>query len=182
MTSPTTDALKDTTITVDPPAMSDEDLRFILEHFFHNAKTLGEIHDIDKRNLEAVYSVAYTAYQSGQYEQAGKLFQFLCILDHLEHKYWLGLGGCRQRLGDYGPAIHAYAICATLDAEDPQPPLYAAECYLALGDREAALSGLQTAIAWSEGRAEQAPLRERAQALRAMLDTQAPPAAESMET
>jgi hypothetical protein len=45
------------------------------------------------------------------------------------------------------------------------PGLRAAECYLAVGDLDNALSGAKAALHWSEGKPEHAAFHARAQAL-----------------
>ncbi|EXJ15656.1 SycD/LcrH family type III secretion system chaperone [Imhoffiella purpurea] len=153
------------------PGVSDEDLARITTDFINNGKTMRELKGIAREELEAVYGIAYNSYAGGDYQKARKLFQFLCFFDHLERKYWLGLGGCRQMLEDYAPAIEAYTFAMLLDSSDPAPPFHAAECHIGLGDREAAISGLTAALEWSGDRPEQfRSLRARAEAMLAILE------------
>lgn len=151
------------------PDVSDEDLARISIDLLENGKTIRELKGLSRDNLEAVYQVAYQTYTSGSYEQAYKIFRFLCFFDHLEFKYWLGLGSCRQMLGQYEEAIESYTFAMLLNSDDPRPPLYAADCHLALGNREAAISGLTAALEWSGDRPEYAEIRERATTLMELL-------------
>lgn len=152
------------------PDISDEDLAQIVVDFAQNGKTIRELKGMTREEMEAVYNVAYNVYSGGDYEKAQKIFQFLCFFDHLEKKYWLGLGSCRQMLKRYQEAIEAYTFAMLLDSDDPHPPFYAADCHIALGDREAAISGLTAALEWSGDSAEYQSIRERAGALLAILN------------
>ena len=110
--------------------------------FVNDYATLGELKGISREELEAVYSLGFTHYRTGRYEDASKLFQFLVLFDHLNPKYWLALGAVQQVAKDYKGAIASYAYASFLDLENPKPQLHAAECFLALGDRENAASAL----------------------------------------
>lgn len=147
------------------PDISDEDFIKTIADFVENGKTLSDIKGISHDHLEAVYGVAHNVYSSGDYQQAQKIFQFLCYCDHLEKKYWMGLGACRQMLKLYVEAVETYSFAMLLDSSDPQPPLLAADCHIALGNKEEAISGLNAAIEWSGDNPKYQELRERAQAL-----------------
>ncbi|WP_295409525.1 SycD/LcrH family type III secretion system chaperone [uncultured Thiocystis sp.] len=156
-----------------------EDLAQIALDFVQNGKTLSDLYHLSEENLETIYSVGYGMYASGGYEQANKIFEFLCFFDHLEKKHWLGLGACRQMLKHYEQAIEAYTYVTLIDFGDPQPPLLAADCHLALGNRDAAISALTATIEWSGDRPEYAALRERATGLLDLVNASPAPAAES---
>lgn len=110
--------------------------------FLEGGATLGELKGISPAELEAVYALGFTHYRTGRYEDASKLFQFLVLFDHLNPKYWLALGAVQQVAKDFKAAIASYGYASFLDLENPKPQLHAAECFLALGDRENALSAL----------------------------------------
>ena len=110
--------------------------------FLEDAATLGELKGISRQELEAVYSLGFTHYRTGRYEDAAKLFQFLVLFDHLEPKYWLGVGAIQQVRKDYQGAIASYGYSSFLDLSNPKPQLHAAECFLALGDKVNAASAL----------------------------------------
>ena len=115
--------------------------------------------------MEALYAVALQEFDAGKFEDAENRFLLLCRLDHYSGRFWLGLGATRQMMKRYQDAINAYALAGVHDGENPVPGLRAAECYLALGDLENALSGAKAAIHWSEGKPEFAAFNDRAQAL-----------------
>ncbi|MFZ4791734.1 MAG: SycD/LcrH family type III secretion system chaperone [Candidatus Competibacteraceae bacterium] len=149
------------------------DFSQLVVNFLMNGKTIGELKGLTSEDMDAVYNVAYNAYASENYEEAHKIFKFLCYFDHLEKKHWLGLGVCRQMLKLYEQAIEAYTYAMLLDSNDPQPPLLAADCHIALGNRDAAISGLTAALEWSGDRSEYQSIRERATALLEVLNASA---------
>ena len=104
--------------------------------------TMRELKGITKAEMEAVYSVGFNMYRTGRYDDAEKIFRFLVLFDHLEPKYWLGVGAVQQVRKDYQGAIASYGYASFLDLANPKPQLHAAECFLALGDKVNAASSL----------------------------------------
>ena len=104
--------------------------------------TLKQLKGITNAELEAVYTLAFGYYRTGKYDEALKLFQFLVMFDHLNAKYWLGLGAVQQVLKDYQGAVTSYGYCSFLKLDNPKPQLHAAECFLAMGDKLKAASAL----------------------------------------
>ena len=107
-----------------------------------DGSTLKQLKGVTNEELEAVYSLAFGYYRTGKYEEALKLFQFLVLFDHLNAKFWMGLGAVQQVLKDYQNAVVSYGYCSFLKLDNPKPQLHAAECFLALGDRENAASAI----------------------------------------
>ena len=112
--------------------------------------------------MEAVYTLAFNMYDQAKYEDAHGLFTFLGLYDHLEKKYWIGLAACRHMLKRYEAAIDAYSMAALFDVDNPEIPLHAAECYLALGNLDGAYSGAFAARHWAERRSGFDAVRDRA--------------------
>ena len=112
------------------------------KRFVEEGTTLKEFKGISNAELEAVYSLAFGYYQTGKYDEAAKLFQFLVLFDHLNAKFWIGMGAVQQVKKDYKGAVASYAYASFLDLENPKPQLHAAECYLAMGDKANASSAL----------------------------------------
>ena len=105
--------------------------------------TLKQLKGVTNAELEAVYSLAFSYYRTGKFDEALKLFQFLVLFDHLNAKYWFGLGAVQQVLKDYQGAVASYGYCSFLKLDNPKPQLHAAECFLALGDKRNAASSLE---------------------------------------
>lgn len=104
--------------------------------------TMRELKGITKAEMEAVYSVGFNMYRTGRYDDAEKIFRFLVLFDHLEPKYWMGVGAIQQVRKDYQGAIASYGYASFLDLQNPKPQLHAAECFLAMGDKVNAASAL----------------------------------------
>ena len=104
--------------------------------------TLKQLKGVSNDELEAIYSLAFGYYRTGKYDDALKLFQFLVMFDHLNAKYWMGLGAVQQVLKDYSNAVLSYGYSSFLKLDNPKPQLHAAECFLAMGDKVKAASAL----------------------------------------
>ena len=98
---------------------------------------------ISDEELNAVYSLAYSYYSTGKYDDALKLFKFLVMFDHLNAKYWDGLGSVHQVQKNYDDAIAAYAQSVMLDSSNPRPVYYSALCYFAKGEKLHAAASVQ---------------------------------------
>ena len=121
------------------PAKIANDVQTLIE----KRATLKQMKGVSNEELEAVYSLAFGYYQTGKYEEAHKLFQFLVLFDHLNAKYWLGLGAVQQVMKDFQNAVVSYGYCSFLKLDNPKPQLHAAECFLAMGDKRNAASSLE---------------------------------------
>jgi type III secretion system low calcium response chaperone LcrH/SycD len=104
--------------------------------------TVRELKGITDAEMEAIYSLGYSFYTTGRYDDAEKVFRFLVLFDHLNAKYWTGLGAGQQVKKLYGDAVTSYGYASFLDLENPKPQYFAAECFIALGDKVNAASAL----------------------------------------
>ncbi|MGI9275660.1 MAG: SycD/LcrH family type III secretion system chaperone [Endozoicomonas sp.] len=129
-------------------ADSDE-LENMLIEFFGKGGTFKDLKNMSDDAMEAIYSVAYNLYQGGKYEEAQKVFQFLCFYDHFNRKYFMGLGACQQMMKEYENAIEVFTFATVLDTDDPRPMIYIGDCHLAMGDKEKARMSYETAIEWA---------------------------------
>ena len=134
---------------------------------------LKDAHGLTDSSMEAVYAVAYNEFQASRFEEAHRLFVFLCMFDHLNQKYWMALGACRFAAQNYGAAAAAYGVAGMIDDADPEPPLRAADCYLADGDIETAVEALDHGIKLCGDNPKYAAGRKRAEAILEMLATNA---------
>ena len=114
-----------------------------VKKLIETGSTLKQLKGVSNSELEAVYSLAFGYYRTGKYEEASKLFQFLVMFDHLNAKFWFGMGAVQQAMKDYQSAASSYGYCSFLNLENPKPQLHAAECFLALGDKRNAASCLE---------------------------------------
>jgi type III secretion system low calcium response chaperone LcrH/SycD len=137
----------------------------LLKHIATENGVLREVKNITEKEMESIYAVAHSFYKAGKSLEAEKFFRFLCFFDHLTQKYWLGLGAACQTGKKYKEAIEAYTFAMMLDSDDPRPPLYAADCHIALGNRTEAESALNAAIHFAGDKPEKKAHKERAEAL-----------------
>ncbi|MGF1717671.1 SycD/LcrH family type III secretion system chaperone [Photobacterium chitinilyticum] len=121
-----------------------------IEKYLSGGGTFGEIYDLSSETIETFYQVGYGLYQGGSYADAEKVFRFLCLFDHYGLRHFIALGSCLQMQKEYQLAIESYSYAGLLDGKDPRSPYHAAECYLALGQREKASSGFYAASQLSE--------------------------------
>ncbi len=136
----------------------------VMDHFIQGG-TFKDLQKMSDESMEAIYSVAYSLYQSGKYDEAVQIFQFLCFYDHFNKKYFLGLGACQQMLKKYDSAIEIFTLATVLDADDPRAMVYLGDCYLATGRQEKAREAYEKAIEWAGSRAKYAGEKERAETM-----------------
>lgn len=133
--------------------------------------TVRELKGITDAEMEAVYSLGFNYYRTGNVENAEKVFKFLVIFDHFNPKYWIGMGAVLQVKKQFHGAIAAYAYASFLDIRDPKPQYHAAECYLAAGDRENAASALAALERFAPADTQRGrEYREKAAALKKLVD------------
>jgi type III secretion system low calcium response chaperone LcrH/SycD len=106
---------------------------------------------------EAIYTVAYTSFMQGQYEDAISLLRTLTVANPRSQEFWLALGACFQATKEYQKAIDNYARVAMLNPSDPHIHLYAANCFFA---QKRVKEGL-LALSWSEKTLKEQPLEKR---------------------
>lgn len=124
--------------------------------------TMKELKGLTTEDCEAIYSVGLNAYKVGSYEDADTVFRYLVLLDHLCPKYWIALGAVQQMRRDFQKAVSSYGYASFLDLENPKPQYHAAECFLALGDKENAKSALAALDMYAP---KDSPYREKAKKL-----------------
>jgi type III secretion system low calcium response chaperone LcrH/SycD len=106
--------------------------------------TIGDVCNMKKEEIESLYALAYNLYTSKSYKAAETVFQALCLYNHKDVRFWMGLGGSRQANGNLSGAVDAYAMAGTAGMlKDPEPFLYAVQCYIKLGDKENAIGAIK---------------------------------------
>ncbi|MDR2113386.1 MAG: SycD/LcrH family type III secretion system chaperone [Candidatus Accumulibacter sp.] len=109
--------------------------------------SIGEIAGMEPEALEAGYNLAFNLYNAGNFKDAETLFGGLCLYHHRDERFWIGLGGCRQALGNFTAAIDAYDMaCVAGTLKNPAPSVHAGLCYLKLGDTENARALFDAAL------------------------------------
>ncbi len=154
------------------PGRDINDLAQEIADFLFAGGTVGQIHGLDTKDLEAVYALGYNLYNQARWDEALQVFSFLVVEDHLERRFQVARGGCLLMLKRYEAAFKAYGLAHVLDVTDPVVALQCAECLIALGRKDDARSALETvAVLAQESEAFQ-PIRARAAALSALIGPQ----------
>lgn len=132
--------------------------------------TVRDLKGITDGEMEAIYSLGFNFYNTGRIDDAEKVFKFLVMFDHMNPKYWIGMGAIQQVKRNFAGAVTSYGFASFLDLRDPKPQFHAAECYVALGDKENALSALAALKEFSPKETERGRLyREKAESLEARI-------------
>jgi type III secretion system low calcium response chaperone LcrH/SycD len=143
----------------------------IAEHMMAGG-TLGSVYDYTEQDYEAVYALGHNLYSQGRYDDAVKAFGFLVIHNAWERKYLKAFGAALQMVEQYQEAIKYYTMAAVLDLSDPVPTFHTAECMIPLGMLEEAKQSLDLVVAQCKT-PEQEPLKQRAQAMLALMNQSA---------
>lgn len=105
--------------------------------------SISQATNMDKNILEGLYSLGYNLYNAGNFTDADTVFQALCMYEHNETRFWMGLAGCRQANDNLQGAIDAYSMAGIASGlKNPEPFYYAATCYLRMKDNENAKGAL----------------------------------------
>ena len=134
--------------------------------------SLAEVTSMKAEDIENLYALAYNLYTSGNHKDAEVVFQSLCLYNHKDVRFWMGLAGSRQANGNLKGAVDAYAMAGTVGLlKDPLPFLYAARCYIQLGEKENAIGTLKGLLELGdENDTAHAQCHEKARALLALLE------------
>ncbi len=114
--------------------------------YFAECGIFQDLMEVGDDFMVTLYALAHQAYQNNKYHEAGKMFSVLCVMNHLERKYWLGLGASLQMEKKYLPALECYGLAVLLHYKEPDAHLYTAECMLAVGKKEEVKPILQGVI------------------------------------
>lgn len=144
----------------------------IMMEGFAKGLSLAEVTSMKPEDIENLYALAYSLYSSSNHKDAEVVFQSLCLYNHKDVRFWMGLAGSRQANGNLRGAIDAYAMAGTVgQLSDPLPFLYAARCYIQLGEKENAIGALKgLLVLGDENNPMHIQCREKASALLALLE------------
>ncbi|WP_257296536.1 SycD/LcrH family type III secretion system chaperone [Endozoicomonas sp. YOMI1] len=127
-------------------SLSDAQAMAIVGDYMARGGNLAEANNISEEAQEALYELAYLKYNNGLYDKSAHLFQFLCLYDQWNPRFFTGLGACQQMVNLYGEAIDTYLYAISLDANDPHPMIYVGDCYVALGQHQKARLAYQASV------------------------------------
>lgn len=110
-----------------------DDLESYVDDFVPNillkSETLQQAFGITSFEMEQLYEEGYAFYQEGRYHHALNLFRWLVLFNPYVAKYWMGFAATQHLLKREEKALHAYAVAALLEPENPYPHYNAFLCY-----------------------------------------------------
>ncbi len=120
------------------------------KEFFETGGTFKDLQEMSDDSMESIYAVAYNLYTNKKYEEAIKIFQFLCFYDHYNNKYYLGLGSCFYMMGEYERSLEYLGFATVLNKDEVKSMLYAGKCHLQLKNKENAKVAFEAVINWAK--------------------------------
>ena len=150
-----------------------EAVRTIVEAVMTEGYVYRDFTNLTEEDTETLYAHAFELVNQARFEEAERTFASLCFLDHYQVRFWLGLGVCRAQRGNHSQAVKAFAMAASVDVDNPIPPLRAAESLIKLKDFESAELALQGAQHWAGNSPDYAQVREQVAVLREALSRHA---------
>jgi type III secretion system low calcium response chaperone LcrH/SycD len=151
------------TLAEKPPSNSSRDLK--------NQDTLPKKVNVTGRQLEALYTLGFELYSTGNFEKAADLFRLLCLYEPQRTRNWIALGGANQNRKDYNAAIAAFLMASLQQPLSPEPRLYAAHSFIDIMNLPAALDSVQKALQLCENREDKKEVQSRALLLFQALDS-----------
>lgn len=141
-------------------------LRSILEDLYLRGKSFAEALQLTKQNLEDIYTMGYTSYNAGQYQEAKNIFNFLTLMNREEPRYFFGAAAAYHMLKDYPNAIAFYTYCTMLDLLNPLPWYHLGDCYMHEGQKHEAAVAFDYVLARTKGNPIYSKIETRAQMIR----------------
>ncbi len=106
-----------------------------------------DIIQLSQRDLDLLYSMAYTFYDAGQYQKAKMLFLKLLFSAPFVAAYWKGAGAVSFMLKEQEDALIYYGVAALITPKDPLVHFYAAKVLIDLNRKDEALGAIAQAEA-----------------------------------
>jgi tetratricopeptide (TPR) repeat protein len=105
-----------------------------------NNETLRTALTLPPNNLSAILKIGIAKFTDGLLQESFSIFAFLSALDSEEPDYWYRLGLVAQKCEQYERALRAFALTSLLAPEFIGVHIFAAECYLKMGQHDDALA------------------------------------------
>ncbi|ANH78611.1 SycD/LcrH family type III secretion system chaperone [Candidatus Chlamydia sanziniae] len=126
-----------------------------------NGIPLQQILGLSDYLLEEIYTIAYSFYSQGKYNEAVGLFQILTASKPQVYKYILGLSSCYHQLKLYNEAAFGFFLAFDAQPENPIPPYYIADSLLKLDQLDESQNFLDITIDICSDKPEFKILKER---------------------
>ena len=149
-----------------------EDINAIIDGAMKGA-TIAQLTNLSNDAVEGLYALAYNLYNAGNYKDAEVLFRALCVYNHTDSRFWMGLAGSCQAQEKYQPAIDAYSLAGLMTSlKDPTPFMFATQCFLKMGNKENAIGTLESISTMGDDNPKFAQIHEQAKGLLKILKSQ----------
>ena len=155
------------------PVPTEEETKKVLMEILQGLSdglTLQQILALSDVLLEEIYTVAYTFYSQGKYQEAIGLFQILTASKPQCYKYILGLSSCYHQLKMYDEAAFGFFLAFDAQPENPIPPYYIADSLMKLDQPEESQDFLDITIDMCKNKPEYKVLKERCSIMKQSLD------------
>lgn len=126
-----------------------------------NGLSLQQILGLSDLLLEEIYTVAYSFYSQGKYNEAVGLFQILAASKPQCYKYMLGVSSCYHQLKLYNEAAFGFFLAFDVEPENPIPPYYIADSLMKLNQLEESEDFLDITIGICGNKPEYSILKAR---------------------
>ncbi|AFS24624.1 SycD/LcrH family type III secretion system chaperone [Chlamydia psittaci] len=123
--------------------------------------TLQQILGLSDVLLEEIYTIAYSFYSQGKYNEAIGLFQILTASKPQCYKYILGLSSCYHQLKMYNEAAFGFFLAFDAEPNNPIPPYYIADSLMKIDQTEESRDFLDITIDICANKPEYRILKER---------------------
>lgn len=82
--------------------------------------------------METFYSAGVKYFQKQDFTKAADIFFLLSLIDFQRHAIWVSLGLSEMMIGEFEPALNAFAMASITNSMSPYPFIHSAECCIAL--------------------------------------------------
>lgn len=118
----------------------------VLDMVTESKEMSHKIKNYSDEEIQTLYVSAFQFYQQGNYTKALDLFLQLTTNCPYEPNFWKGLASTYQMQSLYDEALHAWALYALLEPQDPYAHYHAAECLFAKSDKKESSIALNKAL------------------------------------
>ena len=133
--------------------------------------TLKDATGVSDESLEEMYSLAYTFYNQGKYQESLALFQFLAGAAPNTYKYVLGLAASYHQVKAYEEAAVGFYIALNIQPDNPVPAYHITDCFLKQKMYEKAEEFAEVTSIICDNREEYTELQQRSNLIRKSLES-----------
>ena len=85
---------------------------------------------LTSEEVDALYAAGHQLFRQDDLDRAAAMFNYLCIYENDDARFWTALAVTLQKQKKLDPAIDAYSVAAVLDATNIRPYFHATECLI----------------------------------------------------